>query len=190
MTGIAFTGKIFCARSIFPYFHTFIKQLRINQQIRQPSVTLVEESGEIRTISLEEALSSAESQGLDLVEVDGTKTPPIVKIMDYGKFLYKQRKLETKNKKMQKQVEVKSVRIGFGTGEHDLVVKEKQIHRFIEKRNQVRVFLVMKGREMSHLDLAKEKLRDFSQRFEDICKIEIENTKQNNKLAVLLTPLK
>lgn len=132
----------------------------------------------------------AQDQGVDLVEVDGTKNPPVCKIMDYGKFIFKQKKMEQKNKKMQKQVEVKSMRIGFGTGEHDLLVKEKQIRKFLEKRNQVRIFLQMRGREMSHMDMAREKLNLFAQRFQQLAKAERENTKQNNKLSLLLTPLK
>lgn len=167
-----------------------IKKLRINDQIRAVSVKLVQEGIGLVEVPFEEALKRAQDSGLDLVEVDGVSVPPVCKIMDYGKHLYKQKKLEQKNRKLQKQVEVKGVRIGFGTGEHDLLVKEKQARRFLEKKNQVRVFLLLKGREISHMDMAKDKIIAFCNRLSDVSKMEIEPTKQAGRITVLLTPLK
>lgn len=151
---------------------------------------MIQEGIGLTEMSLEEALQRAQESGLDLVEVDGSSVPPVCKIMDYGKHLYKMKKLEQKHKKMQKQTEVKGIRIGFATGEHDLLIKERQARRFLEKKNQVRVFLVMRGREMSHMDLAREKLMNFCNHMLDIGKIEVEPNKQATKLSVIITPLK
>jgi translation initiation factor IF-3 len=167
-----------------------IKKLRINNQIRASSVKLIKEGIGLVEVPLEEAMKMAQESGLDLVEVDGMSVPPVCKIMDYGKHMYKQKKLEQKNKKLQKQVEVKGVRIGFGTGEHDLLVKEKQARRFLDKKNQVRVFLILKGREMSHMDMAKDKIIAFCNRLSDVSKMELEPSRQAGRMMILLTPLK
>lgn len=149
-----------------------------------------EEGGGVREIPLQEALDLAKDEGLDLVELDGRSDPPVCRIMDYGKFIYKQNKADQKQKKLQKQAEVKSVRLGVGTGEHDIQVKAGQARRFLEHKDKVRVFLVMRGRENSHIDLAKQKTMEFAEGLKDVATIEEPAKKQGNKIFMLLTPIK
>lgn len=175
----------------YPFLPKRIKKNRLNDQIRATTVKLVgEEGGGVHEVPLPEAIAMAKDQGLDLVELDGRSTPPVCRIMDYGKFLYKQNKAEQKQKKLQKQAEVKSVRLGVGTGEHDIQVKAGQARRFLEHKDKVRVFLVMRGRENSHIDLAKEKTMQFAESLKDIALIEEPAKKQGNKIFMLLSPIK
>lgn len=150
---------------------------------------LVREGEGLVELSLQEALQMAQDAGVDLVEVDESSLPPVCKLMDYGKYLYKLQKAEQKSKKSQKQTETKEVRLGFATAEHDLLVKEKQVRKFIGKEHIVRVTLQLRGREMSHKDLAIEKINQFVQRLGDVTTSEREPSKQYNKISILLSPI-
>ena len=98
-------------------------------------------------MSLSAALSEAEKVGLDLIEISPGATPPIVKIMDFGKFQYSENKKQKAAKSKIKEVEVKSVQITIGTGEHDLELKAKKASEWIEEGNRIRIDLFLKGRE-------------------------------------------
>lgn len=139
---------------------------------------------------LEEALRIAEEQELDLVEVAPKATPPVCKLLDYGKFLYRQNKIEQKHKKMQKQAEMKNIRISFRIDQHDLETKIRQAQGFLENRNSVKVILVFKGREASHADLAKAKLDIFYQAVKDKAELEAPPKKQGNQMIMILVPYK
>lgn len=141
-------------------------------------------------MATEKALDSAKSKDLDLVEVSPNANPPVCKIMDYGKYQYKQKKIEQKHKKMQKQTEVKGVRVGFRTDTHDLEVKRKQAEKFLKARNMVKVSLIFKGRELAHVDLAIKKLKKFAETLEDVAQIEEGPKRQGYNLIMILTPLK
>lgn len=140
--------------------------------------------------SLEEALRIAQEHEIDLVEVAPQAKPPVCKLLDYGKYLYRQRKIEQKHKRMQKQAEMKGIRLSFRIDKHDLDTKIRQAKEFLEDRNSVKVALVFKGREASHADLAKEKLIYFSQSLKEIAQIEEQPKKQGNTMFMVLVPLK
>ncbi len=110
--------------------------------------------------------------------------------MDFGKYRYKQKKIDQKHKKMQKQSEVKGVRVGFRTDDHDMEVKRKQAEKFLKARNIVKVSLIFKGRELAHVDLAMEKLKKFAETLEEIAHVEEGPKRQGNNLIMILTPLK
>ena len=133
------------------------------------------------------ALEEAENRDLDLVEVAPKAQPPVCKIMNYGQFLYQQKKSEQKSKKKQKQTTVKGIRLGFRIGEHDVEVKEKQARKFLEEGNLVRVAMQFRGREMSHIDFGLDKIKDFAERLEDIAKMEQEPKRQGNQVIMVLT---
>jgi len=141
-------------------------------------------------MATEKALEQAKSKDLDLVEVSPNANPPVCKIMDYGKYQYKQKKIDQKHKKMQKQSEVKGVRVGFRTDTHDMDVKKRQAEKFLKARNIVKVSLIFKGRELAHVDLAMEKLKKFAESLEDVCNIEEGPKRQGNNLIMILSPLK
>lgn len=108
-----------------------------------------------------EALRIAQEKDLDLIEIVETTKPPIVKIMDFGKFKYEREKGEREHGKKQKESELKSVRIGFTTGKHDLEMRAKQAQKFLERGDKVRVDMRLRGREKAHGNVALQKFKEF-----------------------------
>lgn len=139
-------------------------------------------------MAVEKAVAMAKEKDLDLVEVAPNVNPPVCKIMDYGKYQYHQKKVETKHRKMQKKTEIKGVRVGFKTGKHDLEVKNKQARKFLEEGNSVKVSLIFKGRESMYKHLAKERMFEFYKSLEDVCSLDTEPKGQGNTLLMILTP--
>ena len=97
-------------------------------------------------IPLEKALEKARETGLDLIEISPTATPPVAKIMDYGKYQYQKQKKEKEAVKKTKTIEIKKIRIGIGTSEHDLELKAKKISEFLKKGDRVKIDLILRGR--------------------------------------------
>ena len=149
-----------------------------------------DEGNQLGIMAMQDALAKAQGKGIDLVEVSPNANPPVCKIMDYGKYQYKQKKIDQKHRKMQKQSEVKGVRLGFRTDEHDLEVKRKQAEKFLSARNIVKVALIFKGRELAHIDRAKAKLIKFADSLSEICTIEEGPKRQGYNLIMILTPIK
>lgn len=110
-------------------------------------------------MKLEEALEMAGDQSLDLVEISPNASPPVCKIMDYGKYRFENSKQKQQSKKKQKQVQLKEVKFRPGTEEADYQVKMRNIHRFIDAGNKVKVTLRFKGREMAHQELGRDLLK-------------------------------
>src|SRR3990172_10902983 len=110
--------------------------------------------------------------GLDLVEVASEASPPVCKIMDYGKFKYKQSKKEKMTKKKQHVVNIKEIRMRPKTEEHDFNFKVNNARKFLEKGNKVKASIMFRGREMAHLEFAKKLLERMADNLEDIAKIE------------------
>lgn len=163
----------------------------MNRQIRAQTVRLIDETDEqLGIVALEKALLTAQEKSFDLVEVAPNVNPPVCKLMDYGKYLYRLEKQERKQKKAQKQTEVKGVRIGFRTGLHDLEVKARQAKKFLEDRNTVKVSLVFKGREVAYVDMAKEKMMKFFEMVQGAGKMDEPPKKQGNTLMMIIIPLK
>ena len=137
------------------------KSLRVNNQIRVPEVQLIDDKGnQLGVLPTFEALKMAKEKGLDLVEVGPQMKPPIAKIMDYGKYMYRKEKQEKGGVK-QKDQEVKTVRVGFKTGEHDLKFKSEQIDEFLKEGHPVKIELTLRGREKALAHMGKEKLINF-----------------------------
>jgi len=141
-------------------------------------------------MATEKALALTREKDLDLCEVAPNVNPPVCKIMDYGKYQYHQKKVDTKHRKTQKKTEVKGVRMGFKTGEHDMETKAKQAKKFLEMGNSVKVSLIFRGREAMYKDLAKEKMLKFQEGLEEFCSIETSPKGQGNTLIMILTPKK
>ena len=120
-----------------------------------------EEGKNLGTLSISEALHRAHESGLDLIEIAPTVTPPVCKIMDFGKFKYQREKGEHGHTKKQKEVEVKGVRIGFTTGQHDLLLRADQIKKFLDRGDKVRIDMRLRGREKAHMDVARAKFDAF-----------------------------
>lgn len=122
-------------------------QHRINQQIRGPEVRLIGPEGEnFGVVSINEALEKAKEFGVDLVEISPNANPPIVKVVDYGKFLYAENKKVKAAKTKIHTVEVKGIQIKVGTGEHDLALKAKKASEWLKEGHRVRIDLFLPGR--------------------------------------------
>ena len=142
----------------------FQKRVNLNNQIREPQIQVIDADGkQLGILATHEALKLANERGLDLVEVGPTAKPPIAKIMDYGKYMYQKEKRDkdAKTNKSPSQ-EVKTVKIGFRTGTHDLMVRAGQADKFLQKGHRVRLELTLRGREKSMADLGRSKLESFT----------------------------
>jgi translation initiation factor IF-3 len=139
-------------------------------------------------LPLGEALRLAESKQLDLVEVSPTATPPVCRIMDYGKFRYQQKKKVQESRKHQTQVLVKEVKLGSRTGEHDIEVKANHIRRFLEKKQRVKVSVFFRGREITHPELGKEMLGKVFEKIQDVGAMEGQARLEGRNMSILLVP--
>jgi translation initiation factor IF-3 len=113
------------------------------------------DGSQLGVMSLQQALDAAAEAGLDLAEIAPSAQPPVVKILDWGKYRYEQTKQLAKNKKNQKQVEVKQVRLGLKIGQHDLEVKLNRAKKFIEQGHKVKISLLFRGREITRPELGR-----------------------------------
>jgi len=129
-----------------------------------------------------------ESQGIDLVEVAPDAQPPVCRMMDYGKFRYLQRKKSQGAKKKQTFVAVKEVKMGSRTDRHDLLYKVRNIRRFIERGQRVKVSVFFRGREITHPELGKHMLDGVLNQVQDIAKLDIAARLEGRSMAMLLTP--
>ncbi len=139
------------------------KRVRLNNQIRDPRIQVIDIDGkQLGEMPTYEALKLANERGLDLVEVGPTAKPPISKIMDYGKYMYQKERRERSGKASKPATqEIKTIRVGFRTGTHDLVIRAGQADKFLQKGNRVRLELTLRGREKSMADMGKTKLESF-----------------------------
>src|SRR3989344_3884417 len=137
------------------------KYLRVNNQIRVPEVQVIDDTGnQLGNMKIFDALQLAKSKDLDLVEVGPNVQPPIARIMDYGKYMYRKEKQE-KGATKQKDQEIKTVRVGFKTGAHDLKFKSEQIDKFLKEGHPVKIELTLRGREKALAYMGKTKLENF-----------------------------
>lgn len=144
------------------------KDHQINEEIRVPEVRLVGPEGEqIGIVKIAEAQNISIEKGLDLVMIAPQATPPVCRIMDYGKFCFEQDKREKEAKKKQQTIEIKEIQLTCNIGDHDFETKLRAAHRFLKDGNKVRVVLKFKGRrQMLYTDLGQQVI----DRFEDACR--------------------
>jgi len=147
------------------------KDFRINQEIRAPKVTVIDDQTEnLGIMDTFKAIELAKERELDLVEVSPNLNPPVCKIMDYGKHRYKVSKQTRQHNAKQKKVETKSIRVSVRTEGHDLEFKASNVVKFMIKGHRVKVEMVLKGREKANTDFAKEKFEKFATSISDIAK--------------------
>lgn len=163
--------------------------MRINQQIRAREVRVVDSEGtQVGIMHLAEALRIAEEKELDLVEISPTASPPVCRIMDYGKFRYLQKKKVQESRKHQTQVMVKEVKLGSRTSEHDVDFKVNNIRRFLEKKQRVKVSVFFRGREITHPEIGKELLEKVMTKIEDIGTMENQPRLEGRNMSMLVVP--
>ena len=130
------------------------KFTRLNQDIRAPQLRVIDQDGnQLGILDRREALRLAEEQELDLVEISPDANPPVVKIVDWGKYNYQRTKQLQKNKKAAKALEVKQMRFGLKIGENDLAIKMKKVSGFLEAGHKVKLTIFYRGRELAHKEL-------------------------------------
>ena len=166
----------------------YIKQeLLINEQIRAREVQLISDNGEkLGTMALAKALEIAEEKKLDLVLVAPNSVPPVCKIMDYGKYKFEQAKKEKEAKKKQKVIEVKEIRITPNIEEHDFAFKAKNVRKFLEDGNKVKITVRFRGRELNNVKLGEEELKRFIEVLSDIATVEKDPKLEGKNMFIML----
>lgn len=144
------------------------------------------DGAQLGILAIEDALAKARESELDLVEVSPHETPPVVRIMDFGKFKYDKAKRQHKN--VSHQPRLKEIRVRPKTGQHDIDIKVKQARKFLENRSRVQVTLIFRGRELAHMEEGRRLLDGFAQQLVDIAVVENSNSRQAKRISCLLAP--
>jgi translation initiation factor IF-3 len=164
------------------------KDLRINEQIRVREVRLIRDDGDQQVISITEALEIAKEQGVDLVEVAPQAVPPVVKIMNYGKFKFENEKKVRDSKKKQKLLKLKEIRMQPKIDEHDLDFKSKHVREFLAEGNKVKVTVRFRGRELAHTELGLDVLKDVLKRIEGEYVMDKPPLMEGKFMSMILSP--
>ncbi|MFL2679242.1 MAG: translation initiation factor IF-3 [Alphaproteobacteria bacterium] len=161
----------------------------VNNRISAKSVRVISEKGEmLGVLQIDEAIKLALDQGLDLVEISPKASPPVCKIIDYGKYKYKIQKKQAEAKKKQKTFEVKEVKLRPGIEDHDYGVKLKSIQRFLNDGDKVKITLRFKGREMAYHQRGLEVLKKLESAIEPVAKIEQVPTLEGKHMIMVVAP--
>lgn len=164
----------------------------MNGGIRASTVRLIDESdNQVGVVDRNEAMSRAREAGLDLVEVAPTSDPPVCRIMDYGKWLYQQkRKVREGHKKGHHHSTLKEIRLRPETDEHDLIIKVNHAREFMEKGHRVQFTIFFRGRQMLHQERGRDMLDHITKLLEDVAKIEQSGKMSHRRMTLLLVPNK
>ena len=162
---------------------------QINDEIRDREVRLVSESGEqLGIMSAHDALAKAEEAGLDLVKISPKATPPVCKLMDYGKFKFEQSKREKEARKNQHVVEIKEVRMSPGIDVNDFNVKLRNAQKFLAEGNRVKATVRFRGREMAHTDIGRKLLMKFAEDCAEVAVMDKEPKLDGRHMNMCLSP--
>lgn len=164
-------------------------QYRVNEQIRVREVRIVGEDGST-VVPTRQALDMARDQGVDLVEISPNANPPVCRLIDYSKFLYQQKKRQKEMKAKQVKVEVKEIRFGPQTDEHDYQFKLKHAKEFLEDGNKVRAYVFFRGRSILFKEQGEVLLLRFANDLEDYGKVEGMPSLEGKKMFLYLAPKK
>tara|TARA_B100001996_G_scaffold361330_1_gene327991 strand:+ start:122 stop:649 length:528 start_codon:yes stop_codon:yes gene_type:complete len=170
-------------------YHSSRQGPAINNRISAKTVRVISEKGEmIGVLETDKAVKLAFDQGLDLVEVSPNASPPVCKIIDYGKYKYQVQKKQAEAKKKQKTFEVKEVKFRPGIEDHDYVVKLKSIQRFLSEGDKVKITLRFKGREMAYHQRGMDVLKKLESAIEPVAKIEQVPTLEGKHMVMVVAP--
>lgn len=159
--------------------------------IRSPQIRLIDHEGKNHgTVDPRDAMRMAESVGLDLVEISPNAEPPVCKIMDFGKYKYESQKRAAEAKKNQRMIEVKEVKFRPNIGEHDYDVKMRNVTRFLESGDKVKVTLRFRGREMAHQEIGRDLLQKIAGEIAHLGKIESMPRMEGRQMVMVAAPLK
>jgi len=154
-----------------------------------PEIRLIDQDGgNVGVVSPATAIEMAEQVGLDLVEISPGATPPVCKIMDFGKYKYEQQKKAAEAKKKQKIIEIKEVKFRPNIDTHDYDVKMRSVHKFLGEGDKVKVTLRFRGREMAHVELGRDLLDRIAGDVEAIGKIESMPKMEGRQMIMVVAP--
>ena len=162
---------------------------RVNNDIEEVEVRLIDETGENHgAVETDKAIAMAKTAGLDLVEISPNATPPVCKILDYGKYKYEAQKKASLARKKQKTVEVKEIKLRPGIEKHDYDVKMRSIEKFLGPGDKVKVTLRYRGREMAHQEIGMDVLKRVREQFAEVTKIEQMPKVEGRQTVMILAP--
>jgi translation initiation factor IF-3 len=165
------------------------KTHRLNDEINAPEVRLIGVEGEqLGVVSSRKANALAEEAGLDLVEIAPLAVPPVCRILDYGKFKYQEAKKAHEAKMRQKQVQIKEVKLRPGTDENDYQIKLRNMARFLEEEDKVKVTLRFRGREMAHQEIGMRQLERIRVDLEEVAQVEQMPKMEGRQMVMMLAP--
>ncbi|MFO0389848.1 MAG: translation initiation factor IF-3 [Alphaproteobacteria bacterium] len=162
---------------------------RVNREIVSPSIRLIDANGNmIGVVSVAEGLRMADQAGLDLVEISPGASPPVCKVLDYGKFRYEAQKKAHEARKKQKVIQIKEIKLRPTIDKHDLEIKLKHIREFLEEGDKVRITLRFRGREMDHKDIGIQVLDRVQESLKEHCKIEQPPKFEGKQIGMMVGP--
>ena len=166
-----------------------VPETRINRRITAKEVRLIDVEGEqLGVVSIEDALRISEEKEVDLVEVASNATPPVCRLMDYGKFKYELKK--QRSAKRQKDQSVKEIKFRPNIGDHDLEVKVNRMRGFLEAGHKTRMRIFFRGREIVHSDLGRKLAEDVCEKLSDVASVDMEPKIEGKNLIMILVPAK
>ena len=164
---------------------------RLNDEIAVPEVRLIDQDGQqVGVLPIREAIAAAEEAGMDLVEIQPNAEPPVCRVMDFGKFIFEQKKQQQAAKKKQKQVHVKEVKFRPGTGEGDYQVKLRNLIRFLIDGDKTKVTMRFRGREHAHRELGLDMLKRIESDLAEYGQVEQQAQMEGRQMVMVLSPKK
>jgi translation initiation factor IF-3 len=161
----------------------------VNEEIRAPQVRLIDQDGEMQGVmSARDAQQRAYAVGLDLLEISPNADPPVVKILDFGKYKYEQQKKKNEARKKQKVIEIKEIKVRPNIDENDYQVKMRAMKSFIGEGDKVKVTLRFRGREMAHQEIGVRVLERIRAEMDPLSKVEQMPRMENRQMVMVLTP--
>jgi translation initiation factor IF-3 len=161
--------------------------VRINGAITAPELRVIDPDGkQIGVLTKGQALLEAERAGLDLVEISPLASPPVARIVDWGKYLYQKTKEQQRNRKNTKATEIKQMRLGLKIGAHDLDIKLRKVREFLEAGHKVKITVFFRGREMAHQELGYELLSKIADKLQDTATIEQKPMLAGRNLCIVI----
>ncbi len=165
------------------------KELAINEAIKFSEVRVIDSDGsQLGVLSIDKAQEAAVAKSLDLVAISPNANPPVCKIMDYGKYRFEQAKREKENRKNQKVIEIKEIRLGLGIDVHDFQTKGNQAIKFLDHGNKVKVSIRFRGREMGHPEIGIDTMTRFADYCADHCIVEKAAKMEGRNMLMFLAP--
>jgi len=165
-------------------------KVRVNEEIREDEVRVVEPDGDHAVVDVDTALERAREHDLDLVEIAPDADPPVCKIIDYGKYRYEQQKKEKRQRAKSKQMQMKELRFRPRTDDHDFDFKTKHARGFLEDGNKVKAYVQFRGRDIVYKDQGMDLLRRFIERLQDLARIDQPPQMEGKRMTTVLAPHK